>query len=339
METTINTRLLPAFKTEAAWALVETIPKAGEILYTSDGANAGCYKIGDGTNTWSNLKYVQPLVMYGTCDTAAATVAKVANNVSNFHTLVTGVTVTIKFTNSNTKENPTLNVNGTGAKAIKRYGTTALGTTATNSWNAGTVFQFTYDGTYWMATGWLNTNSTYSNASLGQGVASQSNTSAATAITASCSSYALSTGGMVMVSFTYDVPASATLNVNSKGAKPIWYRGAAIAQAGIIKAGDRALFMYSGSYYHLLAIDRGASVVPPTVSATQTANGYNLTIVDSNGSNTISINNGTNGSQGPAGYTPVRGTDYWTASDQSAIVSAAVTQVLNQLPAAESNSF
>lgn len=336
METTINTRLLPAFKTEAAWALVETIPKAGEILYTSDGANAGCYKIGDGTNTWSNLKYVQPLVMYGTCDTAAATAAKVANNVSNFHTLTTGVTVTIKFTNSNTKENPTLNVNGTGAIAIKRYGTTAIGTTTTNSWNAGTVFQFTYDGTYWMATGWLNTNSTYSNASLGQGVASQSNTSAATAITASLSSYALSTGGMVMVSFTYDVPASATLNVNSKGAKPIWYRGAAIAEAGIIKAGDRALFMYSGSYYHLLAIDRGASVVAPTITTSAVTNGYDLTITDANGTNTITI---TNGATGAAGYTPVRGTDYWTSADQSAIVSAAVTEVLNQLPAAESNSF
>ena len=339
METTINTRLLPAFKTEAAWALVETIPKAGEILYTSDGANAGCYKIGDGTNTWSNLKYVQPLVMYGTCDTAAATAAKVANDVSNFHTLTTGVTVAIKFTNSNSKADPTLNVNGTGAKAIKRYGTTAPSTSSTSSWYAGAVLNFTYDGTYWQMNDWLNVNTTYSNASLGQGVGSQSNTAAATAITVSLSSYVLSTGGMVMVSFTHDVPASATLNINSKGAKPIWYRGAAIAQAGIIKAGDRALFMYSGSYYHLLAIDRGASVVPPTVSATQTANGYDLTIVDSNGSNTISINNGTNGSQGPAGYTPVRGTDYWTASDQSAIVSAAVTQVLNQLPAAESNSF
>lgn len=41
------------------------------------------------------------------------------------------------------------------------------------------------------------------------------------------------------------------------------------------------------------------------------------------------VNNGQ--LQGPAGYTPVRGTDYWTAEDQQAIVDA----VLAALPAAE----
>ena len=41
------------------------------------------------------------------------------------------------------------------------------------------------------------------------------------------------------------------------------------------------------------------------------------------------VNNGK--LQGPAGYTPVRGTDYWTSADQQAIVDA----VLSALPAAE----
>lgn len=41
------------------------------------------------------------------------------------------------------------------------------------------------------------------------------------------------------------------------------------------------------------------------------------------------VNNGQ--LQGPAGYTPVRGTDYWTSADQQAIVDA----VLSALPAAE----
>ena len=40
---------------------------------------------------------------------------------------------------------------------------------------------------------------------------------------------------------------------------------------------------------------------------------------------------GPQGETGPAGYTPVRGTDYWTAADQQAIVDA----VLAALPAAE----
>ena len=45
------------------------------------------------------------------------------------------------------------------------------------------------------------------------------------------------------------------MNVNSKGAKAIYYRGSAIT-AGVIKAGDIATFIYNGSQYHLLTVDR-----------------------------------------------------------------------------------
>ena len=87
--------------------------------------------------------------LYGTCSTAAGTQAKVVT-CANFDKLLTGVTIHVKFDNSNTIADPTLNVNSTGAKAIKRYGTTAPSTTASTSWNAGQVVSFTYDGTYWM---------------------------------------------------------------------------------------------------------------------------------------------------------------------------------------------
>ena len=87
--------------------------------------------------------------LYGTCGTASGTVAKVGT-LSNFDALLTGVTVHLKMTNSNTASAPTLNVNGTGAKPIVRYGTTAVGTTATTSWYAGSVVSFTYDGTSWV---------------------------------------------------------------------------------------------------------------------------------------------------------------------------------------------
>jgi hypothetical protein len=87
--------------------------------------------------------------LYGTCSTGAGTQAKVVT-CANFDKLLTGVTIHVKFDNSNTIADPTLNVNSTGAKAIKRYGTTAPSTTASTSWNAGQVVSFTYDGTYWM---------------------------------------------------------------------------------------------------------------------------------------------------------------------------------------------
>ena len=97
---------------------------------------------GNGTN------YALGSTAYGYCETAAATAAKVVD-MTGF-TLVTGATIHVKMKYSNTVANPTLNVNSTGAKSIKRYGTTAPSTSAITSWNAEAVVSFTYDGTYWM---------------------------------------------------------------------------------------------------------------------------------------------------------------------------------------------
>lgn len=95
--------------------------------------------------------------LYGTCATAAATAAKVVT-CANFDKLLTGVTIHVKFTYHNGVANPTLNVNSTGAIAIKRYGTTAPSTAAASSWQDGAVVSFTYDGTYWLLNDWLNNN-------------------------------------------------------------------------------------------------------------------------------------------------------------------------------------
>ena len=70
----------------------------------------------------------------------------------------------------------------------------------------------------------------------------------------SISSYTLVAGGIVAVKFDNDVPAGATLNITSKGAKAIYYKNAAITD-GVIKAGDTVTMMYSTNY-HVLSIDR-----------------------------------------------------------------------------------
>ena len=194
---------------------------------------------------------------YGVCDTEAADAAKTINVDSSF-SLVEGTQITVRFTNSNSIASPTLNVNGTGAKPIYRYGTTAASTsTTTTGWTAGAIQIFTYNGTGWVRDYWSNT--TYSNVALGQGYATCSTAAATKAKTASLSSYSLTTGGIVSVRFTYDVPAGATLNINSKGAKAIYHRDAAITD-GVIKAGDIATFIYS-TYYRLISIDRISDVV------------------------------------------------------------------------------
>ena len=87
--------------------------------------------------------------LYGVSSTAAATAAKsVTVSYTGTLSLYTGLTVNIKFSNSNTASSPTLNVNSTGAKAIKSYGTTDA-----TKWQAGQLISFTYDGTNWLITG------------------------------------------------------------------------------------------------------------------------------------------------------------------------------------------
>lgn len=109
-------------------------------------------KISDGTNT-------RPVAstLYGTCATGASVQAK-AVSCDDFDTLISGVTIFVKFTYSNTAANPKLNVNDTGAIFIKRYGNTAPGTDAASSWNEGSVVAFTYDGIFWQMVGWMNTD-------------------------------------------------------------------------------------------------------------------------------------------------------------------------------------
>lgn len=88
---------------------------------------------------------------YAVCATASSVTAKIA--VCEGFTLKTGAAVLVRFSNANTAASPTLNVNGTGAKYIKKYGTTA---NMNGAWTAGSAVLFVYDGTYWvMVNGYL----------------------------------------------------------------------------------------------------------------------------------------------------------------------------------------
>ena len=86
--------------------------------------------------------------LYGTCTDSAGTVGKTVT-CADFDTLITGVTIHVKFTYGNTATSPTLNVNGTGAKPIYSNGTTVPGKTKLTSWYDNAIVSFTYDGTAW----------------------------------------------------------------------------------------------------------------------------------------------------------------------------------------------
>ena len=192
---------------------------------------------------------------YGTCDTEAATAEKVVVIDDPNWKLQIGNMITVGFSIANTASNVTLNVNNTGAYGIKTSGESAYtGTSTTYCGNANRALTYVFDGSYWQ---WISSGaypSSATNVSLGQGYATCSTAASTKAKTASLTSYTLSTGGIVAVKFTYDVPASATLNINSKGAKNIYHKGEAI-EDGVIKAGDTATFIYS-TRYHLISIDR-----------------------------------------------------------------------------------
>lgn len=208
---------------------------------------------------------------YATCSTAAGTAAKVATLVgSSGWTLAAGSMVSVFFSATNSASNPTLNVGGTGAKNIY-YGASQITTSSLGyAGTANRLMNFVYDGTQYRFAGWgYDSNTTYTNVKLGHGYATCATAAATVAKVATLSSYTLTTGGIVAVKFTYDVPASATLNINSKGAKAIYHKGAAIA-AGVIKAGDTATFIYS-TYYHLISLDRDTNTTYS--AATQSAAG------------------------------------------------------------------
>lgn len=243
---------------------------AGWQKYTNKNATTSASGLMSSTD---KTKLDSTNVAYGTCSTAAATAAKVITISGNTNwELTTGSMIAVKFSTTNTAQNPTFNVNGTGAKSV--WANTAVITTSylTYAGSANRVANYVYDGTQYVFIGWSNdANTTYTNLSLGQGYGTCATAAATAAKVVTMSSYALTTGGIVVVKFTYAVPASATMNINSKGAKNIYYKGAAIT-ANIIKAGDTATFIYDGTRYHLLAVDRSA--FDTVLNGTFTASGW-----------------------------------------------------------------
>lgn len=216
----------------------------------------------------SKTKYSN--IAYGTCSTAAATAAKVVTvSVNTEWKLEVGSIICVTFSAINTAQNPTFNVNGTGAKPVS-YNNTAITTTNLNRAGHTIPQMYIYNGEYYVwighSTDW---NTTYSNQSLGNGYGTCSTAAATAAKVVTLSSYVLTTHGIVSVKFTNAVPAGATMNINSKGAKAIYHNGAAIT-AGVIGAGDIATFVYDGSYYQLIAVDRTNINYTATIGTTWT---------------------------------------------------------------------
>jgi hypothetical protein len=88
---------------------------------------------------------------YGECSTAAGTATKTV--ACDGFTLITGAKIAVKFTVTNTAQNPTLSVNNTTAKPIYYHGASIpAGYLAQYH-----IYQFIYDGTHYELVGDIDT--------------------------------------------------------------------------------------------------------------------------------------------------------------------------------------
>lgn len=179
---------------------------------------------------------------YGTCSTAASTAAKVGT-LAGF-VRHTGSVVGIKFSNTNTNANPTLNVNATGAAPIFDY-RTGVAVSTPGVLRSGRIHFFLFDGTNWIL---LNP---YLDAGLAYGTCS---TVAATAAkVGALAGFVRSAGAVVGIKFDYtNSAANPTLDVNSTGAAAIIdYRSNTAAAVGVMGNGVH-FFMFNGTNWVLI---------------------------------------------------------------------------------------
>lgn len=94
-------------------------------------------------------------IAYGICDTAAATAEKVVTISGNTNwELTAGSIIVVAFKNTNTAQNPTLNVNGAGAKNIYYTGSQITTKNLNLVGYANRMLRYVYDGTQYQYLGW-----------------------------------------------------------------------------------------------------------------------------------------------------------------------------------------
>lgn len=124
-------------------------------------------------------------------------------------------------------------------------------------WSGGSIIVFYWDDNHEI----INLRSSSDlfpteNVDFGQAYGISSNNANSAARTSSISKFELKKGGIVAIKFTTDIDiTNPSLNISSTGSKPIYYRGSALPR-GTVNAGDTVTFIYDGTYYHIISIDK-----------------------------------------------------------------------------------
>ena len=181
---------------------------------------------------------------YGTCSTASATSAKVVTIADTNWKLKVGTIIGVKFTNTNSASNVTLNVNNTGAKSIYYSNIVYTGNNENIVGYSGKIIYYMYDGTYWC---WLNS-----------GIEKDTLTSAyctsngdTASKVASCTNYLLLAKSYLHITMTKanTSKTALTLNVNGRGAKPIYINGKVSSATNYTLPAGSYIVYYDGTNY------------------------------------------------------------------------------------------
>lgn len=304
----IKTRALPIANSDTA-GITTVGASGGAAAYshgnhvpTTETANNAKFLRND--NTWqlvtpANIGAVtgNGRVFYGTCSTAASTAEK-AVVCAAYNTLTNGDVIIVKFDNTNSAAvaDLKLNVNSKGAKNIKKqYGNSLANLSSTAELRADTIAMFIYNGTYWIMTN-CDQNSTYYTTAVYCSTAGDQ-----AAKVGAVSAYTLEAGKHfpVMMIYTNTAQSALTLNISSKGAKPIYINGTASSSSNYTLPQGLYIVYYDGTNYHF----RTDGKIPATEfigSLTGNVTG-NVSGTAANVTGTVAVENGGTGATTPAG--------------------------------------
>lgn len=175
----------------------------------------------------------------------------------SFKSLKLGDSIIVKYVNTNTVQNCTLNVNDSGAKQIWYSESIFEGDTDYVCGRADHYIKYVYDGTYWVWMGHCSDEGSESSSGLSYGICNTEETSLAKEVT--IDGFTQLIGVCLLIKFINSVKANSTLNINSLGAKPIYYNGQAVPD-NVIATGNTALLLYDGTNYIVMSVDQMVKV-------------------------------------------------------------------------------
>lgn len=168
---TFNTRIKNKRDTSANWTSKDPVLLNGELIIVDTANGETRFKIGDGTKKYSQLPFQDEILRNSKVDLDAGVYTATASStdgiaytatVPGITALTAGASFIMIPNKASTSKAPTLNVNGLGAKPIRRRLsslTTSLQQGYSTNWIAlNKPFTVVYDGTAWVIEGLTKTD-------------------------------------------------------------------------------------------------------------------------------------------------------------------------------------